>query len=403
MILSFIPGTVNLSGNFTYNNIYHTGMNGVQILLKNSSDVVIATTTTGPDASNSNQPGHYSFTNVPDGIYHLSASYSGDWGGNNATDALVIELYTVGLYPLYGLNLKVGDVTNNLIENATDALWVKFRTIGMINSYPAGDWMMIDTTFTLAGVANINLMGMCEGDVNGSYIPTDTKEATFLSVKDDGIISIPENMEFDYPVRSNIVADLGAMTLFLGYDADKFEVENASTPMEGLKYVIRDGEIRLAWSNVTPISVHENDPFITLRMKVKTTLNTPVQVFDVKSGSEFANEKAVRYDDFKLNMASIKTIGNSTGFSICNYPNPFSISTEIVYTLPEEGHVNLVLTNLLGEDLHTLVNTSQSAGSYTIKINPADFNMVPGVYIYKIKVEGTNSTFVRFNKMIFTR
>jgi hypothetical protein len=401
--VTIIPGTGNLDGYVTYKNAYSTGLNGVVVTLKNPSGVVIGTALTGPNMANSNQPGYYTFTGIPDGTYHITAGFNGTWGGNNATDALIIELYTVNLYPLALLNRKAADVNADLAINATDALWVKLRTVGMINSYPAGDWKFTDTTFVLADYATINLKGLCVGDVNGSYIPTGTKESSFLSVTEDGTITVPVNQDFDYPIRSNTNTDLGAMTLFMGFDRDRFEVENVTTPLEGMKYVIEDGQLRLAWSNTSPLMVNGNDPILTIRMKTKEAITIPTQIFDVKPGSEFADEGAIRYDNFELKMSSIVTPDNPMGFSIYNFPNPFQNTTDIVYNIPEKGHVKLVLTNMFGEELRTLVNTDQVAGSYTVKVNPSDNNLVPGIYLYKIKVDGETTTYNKINKMIFTR
>jgi hypothetical protein len=404
MNVTIIPGTGNLDGYVTYKNPYNTGLNGVTVTLRNSSGVVIGMEYTGPNTLNGNQPGYYTFPGIPNGTYHLTASFNGTWGGNNATDALIIELYTVSLYPLSGLNWKAGDVTNDMIVNATDALWVKLRTVGMLNSYPAGDWTFTDTTFTLTTSATVNLKGLCVGDVNGSYIPTGTKESSFLSVTEDGIMRVPVNTDFNYPIRSNSTSDLGAMTLFMGFNPDRFEVEDVTTSLEGMKYVIRDGEVKLAWSNTSPLKIQGNDPILILRMKAKESISSPSQIFDVKPGSEFADPNAMRYDNFGLKMAGVITSDdNAMGFSIYNFPNPFQNTTDIVYTLPEQGHVRLVLTNLFGEELRILEDGVQTAGSYTVKVNPVDDNLMPGVYLYKIKVDGVTTTYVKTNKMIFTR
>jgi hypothetical protein len=193
------------------------------------------------------------------------------------------------------------------------------------------------------------------------------------------------------------------MTLFMGYDPDRYEVEDVTTPLEGMKYVIRDGQVRLAWSNKSPLTVKGDDPILTLRIKAKEAVTIPAQIFDVKPGSEFADPGAVRYDNFELKMSGVVTPDNPLGFSIYNFPNPFQNTTDIVYTIPEQGHVKLVLSNLFGEELRTLVDANQSAGSYTIRVNPVDDNLIPGIYLYKIKVDGVSTTFIKTNKMIFTR
>jgi hypothetical protein len=65
-----------------------------------------------------------------------------------------------------------------------------------------------------------------------------------------------------------------------------------------------------------------------------------------------------------------------------NYPNPFNPSTKIEYSIPEESFVNLKVYNVIGQEVATLVNQFQKAGTYR-----ADFNaegMQSGIYIVKL-------------------
>ncbi|HQC62018.1 MAG TPA: FlgD immunoglobulin-like domain containing protein, partial [Candidatus Marinimicrobia bacterium] len=45
-----------------------------------------------------------------------------------------------------------------------------------------------------------------------------------------------------------------------------------------------------------------------------------------------------------------------------NYPNPFNPITTIKYDLPEEVHVKLVIYDIMGREIRTLVNERQQAG-----------------------------------------
>ena len=71
--------------------------------------------------------------------------------------------------------------------------------------------------------------------------------------------------------------------------------------------------------------------------------------------------------------------------------------------MPESGHVNLVITDMYGKKITTLVNESQIAGVHSITVNPLDVNLAPGIYLYKIEVMGTANTYTKVNKMLFTR
>ena len=54
---------------------------------------------------------------------------------------------------------------------------------------------------------------------------------------------------------------------------------------------------------------------------------------------------------------------------IQNYPNPFNPSTTINYHLEKEGMVNLVIYDLLGQKIATLVDEVKTPGSYAVRWN----------------------------------
>ena len=71
-----------------------------------------------------------------------------------------------------------------------------------------------------------------------------------------------------------------------------------------------------------------------------------------------------------------------------NYPNPFNPSTTINYQLPDAGQVSLVVYNMLGQVVRTLVNEHQEADYYQVRWNGLNDRgqVVPtGVYIYQLR------------------
>jgi hypothetical protein len=396
-------GSFNLSGVVKYDNQLNKALNCVSIALQQGSTVIATTTTSTQIVGGIPTPGYYMFSLLNPGTYTMDVMYSGTWGGVNATDALVIEQFAADsvLNPLPGLKHDAGDVDINATVNATDALWVKMRTVSLVNYFPAGDWVFNNVPIVLSGNTTYNFQGLCTGDVNASFIPSGTKEGSAIALVDDGTRYVTAGESFSMDIMPSRSEEIGAMTLFMGYDQNLVEVESISSTLGEVQSKLDDGRLGIAWSSVKPTAVSETTPIITLTMRAKTNIDQPSQLFSIASGSEFANAAANRIDNLDLKMSKLATSSNA--FSLSNYPNPFKNSTSIVYTMPEQGFVKLVITNMYGETIRTLVNGDTNAGSYQVTVDASDLNLTPGVYLYKIEVNGVTTNFSKINKMVFTR
>ena len=68
---------------------------------------------------------------------------------------------------------------------------------------------------------------------------------------------------------------------------------------------------------------------------------------------------------------------------LSNYPNPFNPITTINYQLNQPGMVNLVIYDMLGRKIDTLVDEEKSPGSYAAIWNAEGH--ASGVYFYRIQ------------------
>jgi len=80
-----------------------------------------------------------------------------------------------------------------------------------------------------------------------------------------------------------------------------------------------------------------------------------------------------------------------------NYPNPFNPSTTIKYALKEKQHVELIVYDLLGRKVETLVDKKQNTGRYEVVFNAQNFST--GLYFVRIKA----GTFERTRKMVLIK
>ena len=71
-----------------------------------------------------------------------------------------------------------------------------------------------------------------------------------------------------------------------------------------------------------------------------------------------------------------------------NYPNPFNPITSLRYDLPENGHVNIIIYDMLGREVKTLINQTQDAGYRSIiwdATNDYGKPVSAGIYLYQIQ------------------
>ena len=69
-----------------------------------------------------------------------------------------------------------------------------------------------------------------------------------------------------------------------------------------------------------------------------------------------------------------------------NYPNPFNPSTNISFSLPASAFTQIIIYDMLGTEIISLVNEYKQAGNYDIEFNAesATGGLPNGIYIYRI-------------------
>jgi hypothetical protein len=80
-----------------------------------------------------------------------------------------------------------------------------------------------------------------------------------------------------------------------------------------------------------------------------------------------------------------------------NYPNPFNPVTTIKFDLPKSSEVTLMIYNIIGEEVATLLSASLLSGSYQYDWDAS--NLASGVYLYRIQA----GDYVETRKMILMR
>jgi hypothetical protein len=148
------------------------------------------------------------------------------------------------------------------------------------------------------------------------------------------------------------------------------------------------------------VSLASNSRFLGTRSLSSTgswdTWKTVTQAVGLNTGQQTLRLTAST-GGFKLNWLSIDNTSTAVEENINfpqftkleqNYPNPFNPSTEIKYSLKDEGIVLLKIYNSLGQEVKTLINKFQSQGEYSVNFNAA--NLASGIYFYRLQAGSYN-------------
>ncbi len=84
-----------------------------------------------------------------------------------------------------------------------------------------------------------------------------------------------------------------------------------------------------------------------------------------------------------------------------NYPNPFNPTTKIRFGLPETAQVTLIIYDVLGREVETLINSEQHAGYYEYNWNAVNFSS--GIYFFVLTSQSQNKSIREIRKMLLIK
>ena len=176
--------------------------------------------------------------------------------------------------------------------------------------------------------------------------------------------------------------------------------------------IVNQNKVTLVWSTATEV---DNYGFDIERLSSSTAWNKvgfiigsgtsnstrSYSFIDMpKDGSKFHYrlKQIDKNGNFKYSDIVDVAIGIPASFELKqNYPNPFNPSTKIVYNLPVDGVVKLLVYDIMGKEVVTLVNENKKAGRYEAAFDGN--RLTSGVYFCKMSAKNFTSSI----KMLFIK
>jgi len=194
-----------------------------------------------------------------------------------------------------------------------------------------------------------------------------------------------------------------------GYDEETeetFEIilyDQSSMPTES-----GDGVIDFLYLEINDVDVTKNYSTVGIESPSK---NYGIQyVFNnvyAPGAAQLVNNRAIRFTteapENYISPLKVDEIMNPLQFTLGpTYPNPFNPVTRIEYKLPEDDWVQILIFDILGKQISTLVNRNQNAGNYSIiwdGTNNLGSRMSSGTYFAVMKYQ----KMVRSQKLLYLK
>ena len=200
---------------------------------------------------------------------------------------------------------------------------------------------------------------------------------------------------FDIPVVVDVSKAselLGSYTATLEWNPNVFEFVgySAGTTRGFESPVVNDRAVeegRITFAHAYPYGAEGQVNILNIRMK---SISDAAEAEGSVSLSFSAMAAAKTFKDllpYVVNSTEGVSIGE-IAYGLGNYPNPFNPSTDIQYGLAEAGNVEIVIYNVLGQKVRTLVNGRKEAGNYVVRWHGRNDNgqsLPSGMYFLRME------------------
>lgn len=311
------------------------------------------------------------------------------------------------------LSLVIGLVSGIFAQTATDTLWTDDFSDGnytvnwVWEIYPPATGEVVDGEFVLEGALPFNdAWAWTLGDTNNSsllgthygiYYSTSLEGSgtpgAIINCKDNGAVYWIVNL---YPQNNAIYLMRGeypAAALYTTQVTGLSKIQMGQT-MKVLVQVLADTFKIKVWTGPFPPTSWD--------LEYVSGENMGPVWPGIQIGGWWLDGSVVIFDDFMVvtyeQVTAIDPINNQQpdGYWLSqNYPNPFNPTTTIDFNMPSSQEVKLVLYDLNGREVRTLLNEKQGAGLHSVVWDSRDDagNTMPsGVYFYQLTAGSYSTT-----------
>jgi hypothetical protein len=343
--------------------------------------------------------GTYAFPGLANGGYQVRANVSMASGGITTADAFLINTYLSNPTSLSGLAIQAADANGDGLVNSADALLVLQRSINLPTAVFATQWVSENASVTVNNTNPVrDIAVLSRGDVNRDY-SFGARLIRGIEVEQGSVLTADQPVTI-LPVVATANTVLGSLQMHLKL-AGGLVVRSIRMTRSGEQILFNQvaDQLYLGWYASNGALVAEAGAGL-FEIEFDQDIRGYEQVLTVIGFSQATDFEANPYSQLRLQTPTFVK-GAGLSLQVGNYPNPFSASTEIIYQLPEEGMVQMYITDFSGKEIYRSAKMQESAGDHNLHWSAGD--VADGVYMLHIRFEGATITRSKSTKLMIRR
>ena len=283
-----------------------------------------------------------------------------------------------GLYKISGTEFnpenieQIGEIEYEVIDGN---LVMSCNMEDIVNDEDFGNWPNLSNSIAFQAITNKVTMSM-------DYFIADNGKGSFQNIDQYMIEPFSNYLPEISNLQCNTVANINNFSVDY-YDA------NGHFPLTALIEVY-NGQ-NLEEYNLTTINPDYTES-VTFTKEFSGDWDR-IEVLFSDNGYEFVTDTLYYSESEDNNIASVD-------YRLNNFPNPFNPNTVINYQIVNSGMVEIVIYNLKGQTVKTLVNENKNSGNYQVSWNGKDNHnnkVSSGIYLYELKLDSSTKA---VNKML---
>lgn len=315
-----------------------------------------------------------------------------------------------------------GYLLRDTLKNG-EGYWLKFNS-AQEHSFTGQDltsvtinlkqgWNLIGSINGNVAVSSLitNPPNIIQGQVygyDGGYIPVNSLQkgkAYWIKSSQNGTLTINSSLEKQIEINT-----IKPNLVFINGDGQKAQLcikndneilELPPTPPSKI-FDVRFAENSFVSNIDEEEIINLSGVVLPIKIQLNENLNTFFQIMDLTDGkiiNEILTPENTVVINQNVNQLKIKRLNKPIyTYSLSqNYPNPFNPSTFISFTLPSKSKVKLIVFDVLGNEIKTLIDDELVEGKHTIKFDANELSS--GIYFYKLITE----KFTDVKKMILMK